>query len=162
MAITPKKQISVRYRTVAGQTYLKNVFYRGISLRESDGSTILTLALPGKDKRFTIDIGQVDTIRVDGKTHRLKSPGHQHKFREAELRHLLEGEPLEEWTAPYLAEYVMEGGVTDHGNPLGLLGRGMMWLFTLAVMAVPIIAAAIVGGGLLYIAWVLFTHMAGH
>ncbi len=157
MTPPPKKVISVRYRAPTGTTTIKNAVYNGIRIRESDSAVIMALSHPEDQKSFTVDIGNIDTIWIGGKARKLKSPGSQHKFREAEIKHLLDNKTLDSWTDPYLREYQLEGAMPKKQIGGGLI-RGIVSTSGMALMVLPALACIGVGGFIAYMAWKLFIN----
>ncbi len=156
MGATAARVVNVKYKANSGTVTLKNAVYNGIRIRESDSATIISLTQPEEHRNITIDIGRIDTVWIGGKARKLKSPGSQHKFREAELKHLLEGRKLEAWTDPYLRSYGYEG-IKAQSSPLAALLKLFVSSWGLLLMSLPVVGCLGVFGLIIYMVWKMFS-----
>ena len=161
-AAAANRVVNIRYKAPSGTVTLKNAVYNGIRIRESDSATIISLSQPDAHRSITLDIASIDTVWVGGKARKLKSPGSQHKYREAELKHLLEGKKLEEWTSPYLRSYGYEG-IKSQKSPLAALLDSVVGVWGLALIGLPVAGCVAVFAFICYMVWTLFVapHQGG-
>ena len=159
MAIPHRKvPIGVRYRANHRTTVIKNCYYNGTRIRESDSAVIMTIVHPSDNRTISIEVGLVEAIWLGGKMRKLRSPAEKFRLREAEIKHLLEGKQLEDWTSPYLRSYDTDQFIVRR-SPLAKFFGDLVSLSGAALLSLPMVACLGITGVIGYMVLKLANHV---
>jgi hypothetical protein len=150
--------VDVKYTANRRSEVVKKVVFGGLRLRESDGQSIMALRSPVTHKSFTVDIGAIEWIRIDGKVKKLRVPNGQHRQREAELRFLLHGD-RQGLTDPFMRSYSTDEDTAALKEKPKTVGGRVTGLVGMTFMSLPGIGALGVAGVLGIIIWTLLAHL---